>query len=41
MGTQNGHVEPFLESASLKKRKRKSMVSGGKEGNRTENTKRH
>ena len=25
MGTQNGHNVPFLESASLKKRKRKAM----------------
>ena len=25
MGTQNGHNVPFLESASLKKRKRKVM----------------
>ena len=25
MGTQNGHNVPFLESASLKKRKRKAV----------------
>ena len=27
METQNGYIAPFLESASLKKRKRKSMSS--------------
>ena len=25
MGTENGHIVPFLESASLRKRKRKAM----------------
>ena len=27
MGTQNGHIASFLESVSLKKRKRKVMAS--------------
>ena len=26
MGTQNGHIVPFLDSVSLKKRKRKAMT---------------
>ena len=30
MGAQNRHIVPFLESASLKKRKRKSMSSDTK-----------
>ena len=38
MGTQNGHIVPFLESASLKKRKRiKQIYKVFKKGNNNNN----